>query len=341
MWKKIKFNVRLFFLYLFHGMKTADKIILSNDNDKDEEFGGIEEVQEQKSVYKDLLRGELTQEVIELRHEMYFSERESHKYKYIGNGIAAKQNTIFAYSGNIEMSDGLPLLLVQDNKEDIGTLDKMGIHVSVRKRDSVDLNDFKVEFDDKAKGDMRVKGEHRYTVHIERSFTPTYAIEKYISRVVVKAKDDEGNVLVDIYVPKYNKQFDNVHKMFMRQMEKIYSGEVRNQIIEFDELGFTTLGAYGVDDYVTFIFNEFTLDNVLIHDGSYVLRYSAKILKRSDILDEVYDEATAKKCENHERREGGRIMGADVVSAKLEQMNHEEFDYEKAKDIVGKIGKKK
>ena len=64
----------------------------------------------------------LTQEVIELRHEMYFAERASKKYKYTGNGRAVKMNDIIKYNGNLETSDGLDISIVQENKEDVGSL---------------------------------------------------------------------------------------------------------------------------------------------------------------------------------------------------------------------------
>ena len=55
---------------------------------------------EENNVLHDLLRGEVTQEVRELRHEMYYAERESHKYKYTGNGTAVKKNSLYD-GGNI------------------------------------------------------------------------------------------------------------------------------------------------------------------------------------------------------------------------------------------------
>ena len=72
LWAKIK----IFFFYLFAGMKNANDVAFTGQKDVEAGDGsGIEQQKEVNSVYKDLLRGELTQEVIELRHEMYFAER--------------------------------------------------------------------------------------------------------------------------------------------------------------------------------------------------------------------------------------------------------------------------
>ena len=50
----------------------------------------MEDKIEQNSLLNSLLRGEVTQEVEELRYETYKAEEESNNYKYIGNGVAMK-----------------------------------------------------------------------------------------------------------------------------------------------------------------------------------------------------------------------------------------------------------
>ena len=71
------------------GMKAGDEMLATSNKDGS---NGIvmEDKIEQNSLLNSLLRGEVTQEVEELRYETYKAEEESNNYKYIGNGVAMK-----------------------------------------------------------------------------------------------------------------------------------------------------------------------------------------------------------------------------------------------------------
>ena len=108
--EKIWINIRIFFTLLFNGFKNANDIAFTGNKDTHVANGSsIEQQKEVQNVYKDMLKGELTQEVIELRHEMYFAERASKKYKYTGNGRAIKQNNINEYKKREEELKNQPL----------------------------------------------------------------------------------------------------------------------------------------------------------------------------------------------------------------------------------------
>ena len=83
-------KIRVFFLSIFFSFKKIDNLLVNSNKEADNKIDGslsIEQESESKSVYDDLLRGEVTERVRELRHEMYYSERKSKEYLYIGNGL--------------------------------------------------------------------------------------------------------------------------------------------------------------------------------------------------------------------------------------------------------------
>lgn len=318
--KKIWAKILLFFYSFAWGMKGGGKILNgSNKEADDSDIGGIEQQKEAKSVYADLLRGEVTQEVKELRHEMYYAERKSHDYEYSGNGRAVKKNNVFDYSGNIDKSDGLKILIVQDNHEDPTSLMDWGIYSM---GENVDLADI-------AKGNLATKAERNFTISIKRDFIPSMRLEEYATKIVVKEINDK-KVQIDIYVSQYERQFDRRSRIFINEIDRIYMGDKRSDVIDFNELGFVSKNAYGSDDLIVYAFNNIQFDNIIKFDGSYVLKFIADKNYKHDIITEFHDDIAAKKNENHEMREGA-TMNLGVAA---ELMGQDNYDYDQAKKVI-------
>ena len=291
--KKLWLNIRIFFTLLFKGLKNANDIAFTGNKDTDVGNGSsIEQQKEVQSVYKDMLKGEITQEVIELRHEMYFAERASKKYKYTGNGRAVKMNDIIKYNGDLETSDGLDISIVQENKEDVGSLLDYEIYNIGNE----------VELGEKSQGDLSKSKQKKFTINIKRDFLAQFNIEQYTEKIVIKQLNDDESI-IDIYVNQYMKQFNNIHKLFLKQIEQIYTGDIRNDIIEFNSLSFITNNAYGAEDLLEYEFNNIQFENIIRFNEFYVLRFLGKNVKYgNDLLNDVYDERTAKLNEEHAPR---------------------------------------
>ena len=320
--KKLWLNIRLFLASLAWGMRGADKLIASSNKEADGgDISGIEQKQEAQNVYADLLRGEVTQEVKELRHEMYYSERKSHEYEYGGGGHAIKRNRVFDCAGNVENSDGLKIQLIQ---EDQSSLIEQGIF----------SRGTEVELSEKAMGDLKEKDKRDFTIKITRDFLPSFRLEQYASKIVVKKVDDRHAIL-DIYTWANKRQFDNRHKLFISALEKIYMGDKRSDIVDFSELEFYTYNAYGSDDMMQYSYGNIHFENILLFDGSYILRFSADILKDGyDLISEFYDETAAKKSENREARKN--VAAINMADAIVE-MNDDNYDFEQAESLIKDI----
>jgi len=324
MLKKIWLNIKIFFFYIIQGLISADKTIMSSQNTNTQPMGGIEEQKEEHNVIKDLLRGVITEEVRELRHEMYYSERKSHEFTY-GGGGRAKKNSIFDYTGNIEKSDGHSVKIVQENKEIINGLSQEGIVVH-----GTDVN-----IDAKLQGGVSTtkKLDSKYTINIERDFMPRFLIERYATKLVVK-DIDENNTILDIYVPIYKQQFNNISKLFQSELDRIYQGDKRSDIIEFDKLSFVTKNCYGSDDMFLYEYGNVKFDDIIKFDGSYVLRFIAQTLTNGfDMIQEFYNEKTAIKNENHEARENAAI-DFNAASAMIAKDN---LDVSDVQELIDKL----
>ena len=300
--KKLNARLYTFFVYIFYGLRAADKAAFSSDSSANGNKSNIEIQDEEQSVYKDLLRGEVTQEVRELRHEMYYSERESHKYKYVGNGIAVKKNDIFSDEvKGLENSDGFKVILVQNNAEDTGGV-----------RDALEM------------------GDHReYTLKIERNFIPRFRIEEFTHKLVVKAVDDK-HVMLDFYLTKYESQFNRRHRPFLNEVDRIYQGDKQSDVLDFHGVHFVTFRAWGASDLVEYKFENVEFDNIVEFNGDYVLKFFADIVESSDMLDEFYDEVAAEKNANHERRKGKNTINLLEITTNVES----EYNVDEASRLI-------
>ena len=309
--KKIWLNIKIFFTLLFNGLKNANDVAFTGNKDTNVGTGSsIEQQKEVQNVYKDMLKGELTQEVIELRHEMYFAERASKKYKYTGNGRATKQNNINEYKGKLEESDGLEVSLVQENKEDPGSLIDFGIYNMGTE----------VSYEKKVDEQLRNIRQRKFTINIGRDFTPRFNLENYTSKIVLKPLN-ENETMFDIYISKYVKQFDNIHKLFLKQIEQIYIGYTRNDILDFKTLNFITYKAYGADDLLEFEFKDIQFENIIKFEEFYVLRFVGKNVKYgNDLLNDIYDEITAKLNEEHAPR-NNKMFDWNLALEDIEENN--------------------
>lgn len=285
-------KIRVFFLSIFFSFKKIDNLLVNSNKETDNKIDGslsIEQESESKSVYDDLLRGEVTERVRELRHEMYYSERKSKEYLYIGNGLV-KKNTMFDYTGKIDRTEDLKIFLVQENKVITSS-----------------FSDFNDESDFRNKSES----EKERVLKVERDFIPRFRLENYTNKIVVKQINEE-KYLIDFYVSAYEGKWEPTRRMFHKEMDRIYQGYLDNHTTDIHKIKFTTKDAFGSPDLVEFSFNNLKYDNIVLFDGNYVLKFLADLEYRNDLIDEFYDEKTAEKCAKKERRENSTISFFDI-----------------------------
>lgn len=74
--------IKRFFYAIPFGIKGADNVIISQNSSNQTDNIGVVQVLQENRLSKDLLKGEVTQQVEELRYKDYKVYNESKKYKY-------------------------------------------------------------------------------------------------------------------------------------------------------------------------------------------------------------------------------------------------------------------
>ena len=317
--KKIVSNIKLFFHYLFVGMKNVDTLMTNNQKNDD---GSGYEVSDSAGggVFKDVLEQKVTQEVEELRYASYEVAKKSKNYRYVGNGRVVKKSDsqLSLKHGFLDTSDDLPIILVQDNKmvcDDVLTV----------------LNEVNEEKNKKIFKD--------YTIKIKRDIFPRFLIEEFVRKLVVKQAD--GNYVIDLYCSKYPSQFNEKRsRAFLSELKKIKNGNIRNSdILDINEISFISSNAWGVDDWFLFEFNEFELNCITEFDGNYIIRFGCQAKTfMHNILDKVYSKSAEEKYQNKAMKENAIINLGSFINEKdytvpeeidLDALEKVEFSIEK------------
>ena len=163
MWKKIKrFFYKIFYSLPF-GMKAADELLSTQVVNDDV---GVVETIRQNRLSEGLIKGEVTQQVEELRYRDYKVYRESKKYKYLGDGVAIK-NDVRNVIGRINF--------IQTNRFITNTI-----------------------LDEMQRIDTKTYGKEDYTLKIKYDNTVRFPLEKYCKYFLFNANNDSYDNTCDI-----------------------------------------------------------------------------------------------------------------------------------------------
>lgn len=277
--ENMKNKFLMFFYGLIYGMKaTEDNVFHQTGTTTGGGISIIKEVEDSR-VSKALLKGEITQEVEELRYRTYKVDKESKTFEYFAPTLAMKRDKQDTKFLKYDDRDGLELITVQPN-------------------------DFLVETVSETLEQVGGRGKRtQYRIKIKRNFTPRYKIEEYITRLDVKKLDDK-HVILDMYVSKYPNDKDFKSKGFVREVEKIRDEKIKSDILDYEEVSFLTNHAYKMDDMVKFVFKNIFFREVVEFDGHYILRFKASIQQDTiDLTKIFYSKTMDEKYKNKEKKE--------------------------------------
>lgn len=300
--------------------------------------GGINVVQDVNQgvheLAKALLRGELTEEVKQLRYRNYKVDREAKKYKYFSPTLALKKkegkdNKFISF----DKSDGLEVITIQYNYAI-----------------SEDVLDAIKQIENGGRGKKT-----KYKFEFKRDFIPRFRMEEFAKKVVVK-RLDETHAILDFYFSKYPERFfrrsDDKSfrsKVFIHEIESIRDKGIKSDMLDVEELRFVTNHAYKQDDLMEFVFKNIVFREVAEFDGDYILRFKASIEHDCiDLTAAFYNKEMAEKYENKEKKElvldvsGGAPIETYVCSdcgkvVTFDTQKMEEMPISEARDIDAEI----
>lgn len=279
LFKRIFNNIRIFFYGLVYGMKQTEDSVLRQTGVSTGGGNAIIKEVEDKRVSKALLKGEVTQEVEELRYRTYKVDKESKGLKYYAPTLVLKKDKQDTKFMKYDDSDGLELITIQPNDVMVETVGETLEQVGGRGKRT------------------------QYRIKIKRNFVPRYKIEEYITRLDVKKLDDT-HVILDMYVSKYPNDKDFKSKGFVREVEKIRDEKIKSDILDYEEISFITNHAYKIDDMVKFEFRNIWFKEIVEFDGHYILKFKASLQQNTlDLTKKYFSKTMDEKYKNKEKKE--------------------------------------
>lgn len=322
--KNIALNASIFFNSLFRGMRAADDIVSTSNADSAAGSGTAEEKKiENDNLYVALVKGEVTQEVKDLRFETYQAAKKADEYDYVGNGVAVKKdkNQIFNKAKTkVYNEEGLSVYMIQ-----INDLIKASVSESM------------------AAAALGKEPEEKHRISINRQWNARFKLENYATQIVVRSKED-GGFIIDFYVPTFPREYDPKDIYFDKEMQILYNQKARmSDIIDFDNINFISEKAFPVEDMLEFSFVSMKYRGINKFNGSYVLSFDAVAEKLGeDVAEEMYDSESERKFREKEARKNAKPVALSEAIDNLKQAEQEEkFDEEKGKELLARIKKNK
>ena len=290
---KIKDKINNVWTGLMFGLKNTENEVFTQLGSSHNNMISVNQEVGSHRVSKALLKGELTQEVKELRYRTYTVDREAKHYEYFSPTLAKKMDEKYdSKFVKFENSENLNVITIQPNERNIE-----GIY-EYECRNSVDLCALQTDTS------KFIEPKKSYTLKVTRDFFPRYKIEEFTKKLVVFEKEKGKSVKLDFYVSIYPDDKVFISKGFVREVENIRDNGVKSDILDMQSVSFTTLHAYKLDDMIQFEFNNLSFEKVLEFDGDYILRFSADIvINGEDMIKQFYNKEMADKYANHERKE--------------------------------------
>lgn len=284
------------------GLKGADSEIMGSGDSTGSNDVSIKQQVQDKRVAKHLLKGEVTQEVEELRYRTYKIDRETDKYDYVGSGMAVKNNKI---SNNDVIKFSQPNKLICND-----VLDEL-------KR----VNNYGVE---------------KYTVDIDYTGPVKIKLEPFLTLVDVYIKSGENPVTTLHFSDTMNpSEFKS--KPFVNALSNLCDIFNKNDTYAISRneyatslfcMSFTTFNA--TDNEPNVVSYSFTMpDLIAVHhdNGEYLLKYQWKLYSRTDLTEKFFNAELEEKYKNKEKKK------VDTEPISIEKASDDWWDNNKNKSI--------
>lgn len=284
------------FYGLGFGMKNAESEMLLSKNSSNSESSYVQQIKEQ-NVGKDLLKGEVTQEVEDLRYSTYKVYKESNNYEYLGNGVAIKKE-----------------------KKDFN-INKF----SFVQRNKIFCKSVYESFDETKDEDA-----DKFTLIIGYETSPRFKLERFAECLTVCGTN--GNVDITF---RFNKAYDlssPITKMFYNELMKLEDSERGNEIYSnnISNLCFTTYKAQGEDDFIMYVFNNLQPKNYELLDKYVNITFTTNDFTRQDLTEKFFSKNQQDKYEMKISKEKNISFLVPESKYKCSECGEEmnQFDYE-------------
>jgi len=274
-------------------MASVEKEVLSQDT----EAIGLVQNKNKGTLADDLINGKKTQEVTRLRARMYKVMEAADKLKFKGRMVLGEQDN---EDGDIDTEVEMKFIYEGVDEFNRNTIsdkikfdpfnDEKVVLVIDNKRQTKTLNQVfsNEEADEKT--------------HITRDFRPTFEIEKYSPKIVVRDLGEKERLL-EFYISMYPSTDDRKTRLLISEIKKAKENPRVTNILEFITLEVITNNDIGAENLRLFKYNYKSFDKIVEYDGFYILKFKVtEEIGNFNIADEYKDSELDNLYENKSPR---------------------------------------
>lgn len=279
---------------LASGMKVAEEqFFTSMGSSSDSNVCITDQKELSGKLSQALLKGEVTQEVRDLRYRTYKILEESQDY----SGVFDEEGNIISLN---KKKRKIPY--VEQTEEDFEVI----LVQNIKKTTKSIANTSEYEY-------TTGKIKEETVLKVERDFLCRYPLEKHVNMVVIK-KNDSDKYQLDLYTTIYEDKFDNKAAKFTSEVKNIFKGNKRHEIVDIKTVSFYANNAYGAIDGSEFSFdvNSFKecvdfmqdIDGEVKNSGFFVLKFdiTPKILGLK-LTEKFFEEELEEKYQNMAKKD--------------------------------------
>jgi hypothetical protein len=292
-------------------MTSVEKNALSQEGTELTHSSSVEKKKQASSLADALIKGEITQEVKELRWRTYkvIKASESNSVKMIPKMIVLEDGT------REFLLDEYGSIIFEEIKVNTNNRERIMSGVILDMTDSYPLK-LVINNDAITNGIISTNDEtalsfksylsnsfNERPIKVSRDFIPKFEIENFTRKLIVRTIS-ETEVLLEFYVSKYIDEHNMTNKLFINEINKVINnGPDKINFLEIKEVGFITYNSIGSDDFHAYSFDITSFDKIIEFDGSYVIKFKGvTTLDGLYIMEKYLEEGLEKKYSNKEKK---------------------------------------
>jgi hypothetical protein len=307
---------------------SVEENMLSQGGGSSESDVSSERSHKQGTLSDALSRGELTQEVRDLRWRMYKVLDETSKFEdekrivvigYEEDGtpiVETKGSRKKAGMSKIRLDDhdDYKLELVVNN--DIVMTDSLDFNIKELSREDIEdtieitvnpktgKQEGQATIGEISGGDYESSNKAERILTCTREFRPKFELEMFTKKMNVRTIS-KTEKLLEFYVSKYPNQDDRKSTLFLSEVKKVIKNPRAADFLDIATVEFVSYNTIGVRDLHDFEYKITGFDKLIEYDGYYVVKFKSEVVKDGlSLIEQFREDELDERYKNKERKKG-------------------------------------
>tara|TARA_R100000900_G_scaffold72388_2_gene57081 strand:- start:8705 stop:9664 length:960 start_codon:yes stop_codon:yes gene_type:complete len=270
-----------------------------------------------------LINGEVTQEVKNLRWRMYkilgavdkvkvnITSTDEEGYHTIETiNPTEGSDRLLLSKVKLDNHDEYPLGMVVNNEEIVlGINETLNDSISgytdnqvVENKISDSSGNTRTSIGEISNSDYHSTIKSNRLIDVAREFIPKFEIEKYTTKLNIRDISDSEKLL-EFYVSRYPDEYNRKSRLFISELKRAIKNPRSSDMLDIKTVGFVSYKTVGSKDFHYYEYNIKSFDKIIEFDGNYVIKFKCNVTVNGEYLLEKYKEETLEnKYKNKERK---------------------------------------